>query len=44
MNTKTNDLQEDTSSEKMTTLSDLVNNAAKKGYEANFNVKPNGML
>lgn len=44
MTTKTNDLQEDTSSEKMTTLSDLVNKAAKKGYVANFNVKANGML
>lgn len=44
MTTKTNHLQEDTSSEKMTTLSDLVNKAVKKGYEANFNVKPNGML
>ncbi len=44
MNTKTNDLQEDTSSEKMSTLSDLVNNAVKKGYSTNFNVKPNGML
>lgn len=44
MTTKTNDLQEDTSSEKMTTLSDLVDKAVKKGYAANFNVKSNGML
>lgn len=44
MTTKTKGLQEDTSSEKMTTLSDLVNKAVKKGYGANFNVKPNGML
>ena len=44
MTTKTNDLQEDTSSEKMTTLSDLVNKAVKKGYGANFNVKANGKL
>ncbi|WP_114791127.1 hypothetical protein U0035_22075 [Niabella yanshanensis] len=44
MTTKTSNLQEDTSSEKMATLSDLVNKAVKKGYAANFNVKPNGML
>ncbi|MGE9314375.1 hypothetical protein ACLOAU_22150 [Niabella sp. CJ426] len=44
MTTKTNHLQEDTSSEKMATLSDLVNKAGKKGYGANFNVNPNGML
>jgi hypothetical protein len=44
MNTNTSQLHEDTSSEKMSTLSDSVNHAIKKGYNADFRVKPNGML
>ncbi len=44
MNTNTSQLHEDTSSEKMSTLSDSVNHAIKKGYNTDFRVKPNGML
>lgn len=44
MNNKTIPLQEDTSSEKMATLSDSVNHASKKGYTTDFRVKPNGMM
>lgn len=44
MNNTIIDLEEDTSSEKMSTLSTCVNRAVKKGYDTNFRVQPNGML
>ena len=37
-------LEEETSSEKMTTLSSATNHSVEKGYTINFNVQSNGML
>jgi len=44
MKKKSHNLQTDTSSEKMTTLTSATNNAAKKGYSLNFQIHDNGML
>lgn len=44
MKTTTERLHEGTSSEKMTTLSSSVNQAAEKGYTTEFAVQANGML
>ena len=44
METKTVQLKEETSSEKMTTLSAVMNQVAKEGYKIEFSVQANGML
>ena len=44
MKQKKNQLKEDTSSEKMTTLSTSINEALKKGYVVDFKVEDNGRL
>lgn len=44
MKTTAEKLQEDTSSEKMSTLSSAINHAVKNGYTTEFSVQDNGML
>ena len=44
MKTTKRPMHEETSSEKMTTLSSATNHSAEKGYTVNFNVQANGML
>jgi|GEM_PF-241673 hypothetical protein len=44
MNQQTGHLKKETASEKMTTLSDVMNHALAKGYIHDFKVEDNGML